>query len=56
MYIDIKKEGGQYRSLVDAIFQTSKPASFAIISGEGEAFILDKLQDHPDHVLIGQKS
>ena len=40
----------------DAISQTSKPASLAITGGEGEASILDKLQDHPNHVLIRQKS
>ena len=36
-YIDIKKEGGQDRSLGDAISQTSKPASLAINSGQGKA-------------------
>ena len=56
VYIDIKKECGQDRSLDDAVSQTSKPASLAITGGEGEASVLDKLQDHPDHVLIRQKS
>ena len=52
VYIDIKKEGDQDRSLGDAILQTSKPASLAITSGEDEASISDKLQDHLNHVLI----
>ena len=56
IYIDIKKEEGQDGSLRDAVSQTSKPASLAITGGEGEACISDKLQDHPNHVLIRQKS
>ena len=52
----IKKEGCQDQSLVNAISQTSMPASLAITSGEGEASISDKLQDHFNHVLIWQKS
>ena len=50
MYIDINRFVG------DVISQTSKPASLAITGGEGEASILDKFQDHPNHVLIRQKS
>ena len=34
----------------------SMSASFAITGGEGEASISDKLQDHPNHVLIRQES
>ena len=56
IYIDIKKEKGQDRSLGHAISQTSKPALLAITGGKGEASILDKLQDHPNHVLIRQRS
>ena len=56
VYIDIKKEGGQDRSLEDAISQMSKPASLAISGDEGEAFISDKLKDHPSHVIIRQNS
>ena len=52
VYIDIKKDGGQGPSLGDAISQTSKPASLAITGGEGEASIVDKLQDHPNHMRI----
>ena len=33
----------------------SKPASLAT-TGEGEASILDKLQDYPNHVFIWHKS
>ena len=40
----------------DAISQTSKPALLAITGGEGEASTSYKLQDHPNHVLIRQKS
>ena len=54
--MDAKKEKGQYRSLKDAVSQTLKPASLAITDGEGEAFILDKHQGHPNHVLIQQKT
>ena len=32
-----------------------KPALLAITSGEGEASILNKLQDQPNHVLNWQK-
>ena len=55
MYINVKKEGDQGRSLGDAISQTSKPASLAITGGEGEATISDKLQAYPNNVLIRQK-
>ena len=34
----------------------SKPASLAITGGEDEAFMSDKLQDYPNHVLVRQKS
>ena len=54
--IDIKKKVGQDRSLVNAVSQTSKPVLLAITGGKGEASIWDKLQDHPEHVLIWQKS
>ena len=54
VYTDIKKEKGQDRG--DAVSQTSEPASFAITGGKDETFISDKLQDHPNHVLIWQKS
>ena len=43
VYIDFKKEGGQDRSLKDAVFQTSKPASFALTGDKGKASISDKL-------------
>ena len=56
VYIHIKKEGSQDRSLGDAVSQTSKPALLAITNGESEASISNKLQDHPNHVLIRQKS
>ena len=55
-YIDIKKEGAKTDARGDAISQTSKPASLAITVGEGEASISNKLQEHPNHVLIRQKS
>ena len=35
---------------------TSKPASLAVTSGEGEASIRIKLQDHSGHKLIREKS
>ena len=54
--IDIKKCGSQVRSLKDAVSQMSKSVSLAITGGEGEASILDKLQNYPSHVLILQKS
>ena len=56
VYIDIKKQGGQDQSLGNAISHMSKPASLAITNGEGEASISDKLQDHPNYVLIWQRS
>ena len=55
-YINIKKEGGQDRSLGDFKSQTLKPALLAITSGEGETSMSHKLQDHSNHVLIWQKS
>ena len=56
VYIDIKKEGSQDRSLGDAISQATKPALLAITGGEGKASISDKLQNYPDNVLIRKKS
>ena len=56
VYIDNKEEGNQDRSLKYAVFHTSKPVSLAVTGGDGENFILDKLQDHPGHVLIWQES
>ena len=40
----------------DVVSQTSKSVSLAATGGEGEASISDKLQDHPNHVFIRQKS
>ena len=56
VYIDIKKEEGQDQSLGDAVSHTLKPALLAITGGECKASISDKLQEHPNHVLIRQKS
>ena len=56
MYIDNKKEEGQDLSLGDAISWMLKPALLAITDVEGEASILDKLQDHLNYVFIQQKS
>ena len=53
-YIVIKMEEGQDRSLGDAVSQTSKPASLAIIGGEGEAPIYDNLQNCPTMCLSGR--
>ena len=54
--INIEKKRGQNRSQGDVVSQTSKPAALAITSGEGEASISDKLQDHPNYAFIRQKS
>ena len=56
VYINIEKKRGQNRSQGDVVSPTSKPAALAITSGEGEAYISDKFQDLPNHVLIRQKS
>ena len=55
IYADIKEEGDQDRFLRDAVSHTLKSASLAVTGGEGEAFVLNKLQDHPNHVLIPEK-
>ena len=52
----MKEEGGQDRSRRDTVSQTSKPALPVVAGGESEASISDKLKDHPDHVLIWEKS
>ena len=41
---------------MDAISQTSKPASLGVTGDEGKASISDKIQDHPNRVLIRQMS
>ena len=56
IYIDNKRRGTQDLSLGDAISWMLKPALLAITDVEGEASILDKLQDHLNHMLIQQKS
>ena len=56
MNIDVKQEGGQNRSLWDAIFQASQSASLAVTGSKGEASVSDKFHDHADHVLVRQKS
>ena len=56
VYININEEGGQDRSQRDAVSQTSKLASLVVTSGENKASISDKLQDHPNHALIREKS
>ena len=56
VYTDIKKDegsrpihGGRHFSDVEACFVT-------MAGVEGEASILNKLQDHPNHVLIRKNS
>ena len=50
-YIDINKRKDQEQSLMKAVSHTSKPPLLDVIC-EGEACIMDKLQDHPDHVFL----
>ena len=50
MYM-LKKRGAK-TSLWDTIFQSSEPAWLAVTSGQGEASVLHKFHDHPDHVLV----
>ena len=54
----LKRRGAncQDRSLRDAVFQTSQPASLAVIGSDSETSILDKLHVHADHVFIWKKS
>ena len=55
MCIDVEKEGGQDRSLGDAISQALSPARIAVASCKGEASVADQLHNHADHVLVRQK-
>ena len=56
VYVYVKKKRSKDLSMWDAIFQTSEPAWLAVTSGEDEASVLNKSHDHPDHVLLPQKS
>ena len=47
---------GQNRSLRNSVSWTSKPVSLAVTGGKSEASTLEKFPDHPDHVLIREKS
>ena len=52
VHVDVEKKGGQDRSLLEVVSQTSLPALLAVTSSEYEASIPDKFHDHSDHVII----
>ena len=54
MYVEKKRS--QERSLRNTIFQASEPAWLDVTSGQDEASVSNKFHDHPDYVLVQQKS
>ena len=53
--IDVEKEGGQDRSLGNAVSQASQLARLTVVSCKGKASVANKLHNHTDPVLVQHK-